>query len=378
MTADSPPHDPKNVQGCAFDPMAHVGRTQRLGRQTPGGDMASNQTLADGYLQCFGMPIRGHRVYRACALALLMACALPFGAPCVQAQSPAGSTTQNRGTTHKSERNNAIAAIPFAKLVPAAASQIKDVVESPSIYRKLPVQTIQCDRDLFVFLARNPEVVVHTWQEMGITALRLDRAGPYEFTASDGAGTDSRISLVYGTPGMHVYYGTGVYEGPLFKRKIQGQCVIVLRSQFGTHDEKPVTRCRLDVFVRLPNSAIDVAAKTLHPLFGKAADVNFTETARFFQRLQMSAIRDPQGIDRLAQRLTKVDPQVRQQFVAIAQVTHLRWGQNDGITPPVSPPSLSGRPPTASPIQHASGAAPLSRVPMQRVSRLTTENTSFR
>ena len=307
--------------------------------------MASNLELAS--LRAGSVRRRNASPWKLCTLALIVTTLL---ASSVAAQLISSKPKGAKGTGNKAERASAIATIPFGDLMPKAARQIREVVDSPSVYRKLPTQTIQCDRDLFIFLVRNPETVVHTWQEMGITALSVDRVGAYQFESSDGAGTDSQIELVYGTPGLHVFYGTGVYEGPLLKKKLTGQCVLVLRSEFGSHAGKPITKCRLDVFIRLPQSAIDVVAKTLHPLFGKAADVNFTETAKFFERLHNSAVRDPEGIDRLASRLDGVSLEVRQELVKVAHGDHDRWYQPSSV-------------------QRVSGTSAPSRGSVQRISR---------
>lgn len=345
LTADCGGYDPKNVQGCAIRSFLTNVRNATIGPESTGGVMASNLELAS--LRAGSARNRNALRWHRCTLALIVTSLL---ASSVAAQLISSKPKGAKGTGNKAERASAIATIPFAELVPTAARQIREVVDSPSVYRKLPTQTIQCDRDFFVFLVRNPETVVHTWQQMGITALSLDRVGAYQFESSDGAGTDSQVELVYGTPGLHVFYGTGVYEGPLLKKKLTGQCVLVLRSEFGSHAGKPITKCRLDVFIRLPQSAVDVLAKTLHPLFGKAADVNFTETAKFFERLHVSAVRDPDGIDRLASRLDGVSPDVRQQMVKVAHDNHNRWHQSASV-------------------QQVSGTSAPSRGSVQRISR---------
>lgn len=285
-----------------------------------------------------------------------------FGAASLPAQI-LGSRDASKASTRRSDRNNAIAAIPFDELVPSAADRIRTVVDSPSIYRKLPTQTIQCDSELFVFLVRNPETVVHVWRKMGITALTLDRTGPYQFHSTDGAGTKSEVELVYGTKNLHVFFGRGEYEGPLFKQHMTGDCVIVLRSQYNERSGQPATTARLDVFVKMPNVGIDVAAKTLHPLFGKAADVNFVETAKFFEKLNSVAVRNPQGIERLAGRLDGVQPTVRQNFSKVAYKVNEKRGRSLSR----SAPPTESRPITRPPVQRVSG----SRAPgsVRRISR---------
>ena len=148
---------------------------------------------------------------------------------------------------------------------------------------------------------------------------------PYVFDAADGAGTLSRVELVYGTPNLHVMYGEGEYEGPLLKNKITGKCVLVLRSDYyaGASGETLVQN-RLDVFMSVDQRGIGMLAKTLHPLVGKAADHNFVETTRFLGRMSRTAEENGPGVQRMASRLEGVSAEVRQEFSELALLTHRR------------------------------------------------------
>ncbi len=231
-----------------------------------------------------------------------------------------GQDTQRyaAGSGSRADRQESMAAIPLRALTATAAGRIQGVISDTSVYRRLPVQTFECDRDLFVFLIRNPEVVIEIWRLMGVTDLSITRTGEFTFHSSDGAGTESQIELVYGTPSVHLYYGTGEYEGPLFKRKIHGTCVMLLRSDYQGRAGKPLVNCRLDVFLQIDRGAVDAIAKTIHPLFGKTADQNFLETTKFLQKLSQTAAENANGMYHLSNRLATLQPQVREQFGHVA------------------------------------------------------------
>ncbi len=241
------------------------------------------------------------------------------------------------GSTSRADRQNALMAIPYDQLLPEAAGRIHRVTSKPSVYRRLPVETVDCDPDLFVFLVRNPEIVVNVWQLMGVTQLTMDRAGPFEFTSSDGAGTNSNVELVYGTPHTHLYYGNGVYEGPLLKKRVTGQCVLLLRSEYLRSATGPAVRCRLDVFMQVEQGAVDMIAKTFHPLFGKAADMNFVETATFLERMSQTAAENSEGMQHLSDRLTRVSLPVRENFVRIASGVEERIARRSRVAHQRSP-----------------------------------------
>jgi hypothetical protein len=71
----------------------------------------------------------------------------------------------------------------------------------------------------------------------------------------------------------------------------------------------------MDVFLKLDNVGADLVVKTISPLVVRTADYNFIETLRFVSQLSMAAERNPQGVEQLTKRMTKVQPEVRQKFV---------------------------------------------------------------
>ena len=242
------------------------------------------------------------------------------------------------GSGSRKQRKNALDAIPYSSMTTDAARKIQDVVNKPSIYRQLPIKMIDCDPRLFVFLVRHPEVVVDVWQQMGVTQLTLNRVGDFNFRASDGAGTTSQIDLVYGTPNLHIYYGTGVYEGPLFKQNIRGQCVMVLRTDFLPGDGRRTVRTRLDVFMKLDTGMADAVAKTISPLFGRTADTNFVETAGFLEKFSLAAEQHGPRMQDIAARMRTVSPSVKQQFVAVASTVADRLHTESSTTRIAAPP----------------------------------------
>ncbi|GIW91360.1 MAG: hypothetical protein KatS3mg109_1792 [Pirellulaceae bacterium] len=212
----------------------------------------------------------------------------------------------------------ALSVLPVEELTEAARAKILAVVQQPTIYRRLPVEVIDCDPDLYLFLVRYPEVVVNMWQLMGVTRVRIRRTAPYVFEANDGAGTQSTVELVYGNRDKHLWHATGYYEGPLFKRRVNGACVLLLQSGYSQSPSgRLLISTRLDMFVALENVGAEFVARTLHPLVGKTADHNFSETVRFVAQVSQQAEINRSGMQRLADRLDNVDSAVRRQFAAL-------------------------------------------------------------
>jgi hypothetical protein len=183
---------------------------------------------------------------------------------------------------------------------------------------------VDCDPELFTFLAKNPEVLVEMWRHMEISRVTLDRHGESSFSLSDGAGTTGELVLVdqqcdANAQNRIVMYSEGAYEGKPFKRPVQAECVLLLRS--GSLEEtngRDYVACRLDTFVHIQRASLQLFAKAVHPWVGRTADANFADTISFISNFSRAAERRPEAIERLATSLPGVTSQRQQQLVRIA------------------------------------------------------------
>lgn len=262
------------------------------------------------------------RALLAGGLAGLMAAWLPPGDALAASKSEADTSPQ--------AREEAIRSLPLTELTAETRRKLMAVIERPSIYRRLPQKSIDCDPALFVFLIRNPEVVVNIWELMGVSNMTAARQSPFLWKGNDGSGTVCDVELVYGTDDMHVLYSDGFYEGSLLKNKLTGRCVLILKSGYGQgEDRRWYIGNRLDIFVQIDNMGADIVARTLSPWIGKQADTNFQESCKFATKLSQTAETNGPGVQRLAEKLTKVDPPVREEFSKLAIAVQQRAAQRD-------------------------------------------------
>jgi hypothetical protein len=282
--------------------------------------------------------IRRLPIDRVLAATLLACGILWIGASDAAAQQPSSFLASRQN------RDEAIRAIPFNQLDERVRAGLTPVVSSPSLYRRLPVQAVDCDPDLFQFLVRYPEVIVDIWRLMEVTKVQVTRTGPTTFETSDGSGTVASVELVYGTPHMHVFYASGFYEGPLLRNRLTGSCVLLLRSAYATQSGRYQITNTLDVFAKMDNAGVELLAKTLHPVVGKTADYNFIETSKFVSQLSQASESNGPGIQRLAANLTNVEPVVRQAFAQHADVVYQRGllRQNSPLDPLTAAGSMHG------------------------------------
>ncbi|MEM1225773.1 MAG: hypothetical protein AAGJ40_08740 [Planctomycetota bacterium] len=234
-------------------------------------------------------------------------------------------------------RDSVLRSLPLERLTPEARNRIVGVAGKPTLYRRLPTQVIGCDRDLFLFVTRNPDVLVGLWDLMGITKVQSSRVTPYKINATDGVGTACTVDLVYGDSEQHIFYVEGAYDGKMTPGPIRGKGVFVLRSSYG-HAADGTTRISgtLDCFVQLDSLGIDLIARTLSPIIGRSADTNFEQTAHFIAQVHEASVRNPPAMLDIASRLPQVTPPIRSSFAETITTVAQRTRNRDRIVNRVS------------------------------------------
>src|SRR6478736_785137 len=235
------------------------------------------------------------------------------------APNASAADAASKASTARSARDEAARSISLARLAPEARERVTAVLNDTSLYRRLPIETVDCEPDLFAFIANNPDVMVNIWQLMGVTNVSLDRLDADHFRCSDGDGTTAKVEVVYRSRDMQVIYAEGFYDGPLFPKTVRGQCVMVLkyagaRAANGRFEET----VRLDTFLHVDNIGLEIIAKLFQGVVGRTIDHNFGETVAFMGSMSHTAETNPRGIARVAARLNHVDQARREQFVAVA------------------------------------------------------------
>ncbi len=252
------------------------------------------------------------------ALTFVIASWIAFAGRQCAAQSP--NDQHPVGQSSRAIRDDAIAALPMSRLTPSAKARINAIVERPTLYRHLPTQSIDCDPELFLFIVRQPEVMVGIWEEMGLTQVQTERLDAYRLRARDGSGTTCTIDLIYGDRSTHVYVADGFYDGKLVANQLNGKGVFVLRTRSHVQaDGSTLFDGTLDCFLQLENLGADLIARTLGPLIGKTADNNFAETAKFINQIGLTARENPAGLMDLASRLPQVEAATKQSFVEVIE-----------------------------------------------------------
>lgn len=244
------------------------------------------------------------------------------------------------GVSSREARSLAVHGIPYDRMNPSFSREVRDVLESPSYFRRMPSQEIECDPRMFTFLVRRPEVMVNIWEVMGITKVKARRTSPFSFMADDGVGTACKCELIYSDDKLHIYFGSGVYEGSMSPRKVSGRCVCLLRiDNLAPVGDSSNISGTMDVFLKVDNFGADLLTRTIGPFVGKTADYNFVETAKFISQISHICQTNPAAAQALVERLDRVDDATRREFAEIvADVASRRADQDVRLANNAYPP----------------------------------------
>ena len=122
--------------------------------------------------------------------------------------------------------------------------------------------------------------------------------------------------------------------------------MLVLRTSFRQDAQgKDIATSSLDVFLKVENATASLIAKTVNPIVGRTADHNFIESLNFVQRLNETTEQNGPGVQRMANRLTDLTPDVRNNFVRVAGVVYERNAAAQPEATSALPPATSIYPP---------------------------------
>ncbi len=234
------------------------------------------------------------------------------------------STDATEGTSSAAARKSAVESIPFDKLDADSRVKINSVLANESIYRRLPVRMVNCDPDLYLFLLRHPDIVVNIWEILGVSQIQVRQVDIDTFHVTESEGTAATLEYLYHSRDLQVVYGKWNYTGPLLARKITGSCLAVLKTGYSRDSAgKFCITSRLDGFLSVDSGGAELLARALQPLVVKNIDNNFIQTIAFLGSMSKTAEVNLGGMQRLAGRLTHVQPETRQQLSDVAaSVSH--------------------------------------------------------
>lgn len=207
--------------------------------------------------------------------------------------------------------------LPLDALDAVDQAKVAAVLDDFSVYRRMPMHSVQAEPQMYRVLLDHPELIVEMWRAMGVTQVQLKPIGPDLYEGDDGAGTHCMIEVLHRQPERMLLFADGSYAGAYTSHRLEGQAVLLLTArEASSPGEAPRIDVQLHAFVRLPQASVEFIAKTLNPILGKIADHNFSETTGFISSLGRAAEHNPSGLLDLTDQLVAVDPEARREFAA--------------------------------------------------------------
>ena len=262
----------------------------------------------------------------AAALAVGLCCGITWGSTATAKEQPPGSVATSLadfGTAGRDSCRRAIDSLPMQRIAPAHHDVIAQYRGSTTVHRRLPGETIHCDPDLLAFLLAKPEALVDIWRVLGISRVSLDQVAPETWQLSDGYGTVGMVRLLHhqrsDTGGLLIFHGQGGYSGPLSPKDLTGSCLLVIRHHdLPTADGRPTQRVDMEAFLQVDGLGLQLVTRTLQPLIVRSAAANLHEICLFVSQFSAAAGRNPTGIARLANRMSRTSASDRQTLVNVA------------------------------------------------------------
>lgn len=228
------------------------------------------------------------------------------------------------GASGRDARRRAADGVPLDRMPEPQRKLAAQSLRSATLFRHLPAETVTCDPALLEFVLARPEVMVDLWRALGISRLALDPAGPGQWRMSDGYGTTGTVRLLHHerTPhgGLLVFHGRGGYTGPLAPRQLTGSCLVVVRHATLDRDAqgRPQQAVQLDAFLDVDGLGLEIVTRTLQPLIIRSAAMNFHEICLFVSQFAAAAHRNPAGVERLVERMSRTAPPDRRTLARLA------------------------------------------------------------
>jgi hypothetical protein len=224
----------------------------------------------------------------------------------------------------------ALAELPLDRMSPEHRHVAEHFGRAATLHRRLPAETIHCEPAFLEFVLSKPETLVDVWRVLGISRVALEPVAANAWRLSDGYGTTGTVRLIHHDQGpgggLLVFHGRGGYDGPLAPKPLTGSCLLVVRHAPAADADGPVQRLEVEAFIDVDGLGLEIVTRTLQPLIVRSAAANVHEICLFVSQFARAADRNPAGVARLAERMSRTPPTDRRALVALAS------GRSD--TPP--------------------------------------------
>lgn len=228
-----------------------------------------------------------------------------------------------RGSSSLLQIRKAKRAVPTDRLAASDRKLVDAVLGDTSIYRRLPEVRCETDPRVLEYFLDHPDVAVSVWRAMGVSDLQLTSAGTNVYRADAGDGSVGMLKLMLKDQQQRVIFCDGQFVNPVARKPIAAKCVIHFRNQYErSRSGRTYARHSATMFVSLPQSAIEAAARVISPVSNRIADKNFEEVSLFIRMMSVAMQSRLGWCEQVARKLEGLPRGTDQQFLQLASQVH--------------------------------------------------------
>ncbi len=213
----------------------------------------------------------------------------------------------SKGSSRRSARKKGLASLPLNQLSSENRAKANNVLRKVSMYRELPVISLNSDHDVYQYFLKNPDVAVEIWRVMGISKFQMWQVNDHAYGADAGDGSKGDVDVLYRTPTESLIVCNGVYDSPFLVKPIAARALMYLESNYQYDQQKnPIVTHKMRLFISFPSQTIGAAARIISPVSNMIIDKNFHEVSLFLHMMTRSMSEHPEWVEQLTGKMDGV------------------------------------------------------------------------
>ncbi|MFQ5918272.1 MAG: hypothetical protein ACE5I0_10730 [Candidatus Binatia bacterium] len=183
--------------------------------------------------------------------------------------------------------------IPLDALDERGREKVEDLLKGHTLERSPSQEHPIVNRELHQFLLDRPDVGAGISRALGIGDYTVTREGKDVFHASDPAGIEGNLEILYRDEARRVYFAEGYAEGALLT--VRGKTLVAQQSQYWTTDQgQEWVRSDLTIYAKIKNPLLALFLKIFAPLLNDLVDSKLSKAQGVVQQVNEAMVQDPQ------------------------------------------------------------------------------------
>lgn len=250
---------------------------------------------------------------------------IPFSnsAPKGESERLAVETVQE-GDSSRQQKREAIEQLPLQNLDAKTRAKVEKIMDSLSLYRRLPTLRVDVEQRVHDYFSGNPEVAVSIWRAMKISRVQLKRINATDFETDTQDGTRGTVSILHRTDTSQLVLCEGQFQSPALPKPIQAIALMHLQTKFESDREGIGSAAHsVDLFVSFPSQAVETVAKIVSPVSNRIADRNFEEISLFLEMMQGVMSRQPGWVEQTASRMEGIPASSKESLLKMTAAVYV-------------------------------------------------------